>query len=224
MSGELSEYAYGKIKIRVMKLNRHGEGTAGEKHDVHELTVKTLLYGDFADAWTVGSNSKIIATETQKNTVLQRAHTTNCSYSIWRIMCQTHCHEPNPKSGIPTSADKQLLVTRGFWEAHRCALSQLVQLGEEGADHAVGGPLGENRGFFVGEYYACLNTICCLLRYCIAFTNKCIGHDLWLIVTRIIYSDMKSTMKTQRTLSKLLTNSCCKRHAPTGCKPTPLTT
>ena len=139
-------------------------------------------------------------------------------------MCQTHCHEPNPKSGIPTSADKQLLVTRGFWEAHRCALSQLVQLGEEGADHAVGGPLGENRGFFVGEYYACLNTICCLLRYCIAFTNQCIGHDLWLIVTRIIYSDMKSTtncimlhgLSTLRAL--LYTNSTMALGRPKLCR------
>jgi urate oxidase len=87
MSGELSEYAYGKIKIRVMKVNRHGEGTAGEKHDVHELTVKTLLYGDFADAWTVGSNSKIIATETQKNTVLQRAHAINCSIPYGVLFC-----------------------------------------------------------------------------------------------------------------------------------------
>ena len=80
------------------------------------------------------------------------------------LFCVKHFDEPKPTSGIPTSADKQLLVTRGVWEAHRCALSQLVQLGEEGADHTVGGPLGENRGFFVSEYYACLNTFCCLLR------------------------------------------------------------
>jgi len=75
MAGQLSEYAYGKIKIRVMKVNRERSG----KHDVHELTVKTLLYGDFADSWTTGSNAKIIATETQKNTVYQLARTTPCS-------------------------------------------------------------------------------------------------------------------------------------------------
>mmetsp|Transcript_102736 Transcript_102736/g.165508 ORF Transcript_102736/g.165508 Transcript_102736/m.165508 type:complete len:306 (+) Transcript_102736:40-957(+) len=75
MAGQLSEYAYGKIKIRVMKVNRESSG----RHDVHELTVKTLLFGDFADAWTTGSNHKIIATETQKNTVYQLARTTNCS-------------------------------------------------------------------------------------------------------------------------------------------------
>jgi hypothetical protein len=30
------------------------------------MVVKTLLFGDFADAWTKGDNSKIVATETQK--------------------------------------------------------------------------------------------------------------------------------------------------------------
>lgn len=75
MSGQLAEYAYGKIKIRVMKVNRERSG----KHDVHELTVKTLLFGDFAESWITGSNHKIIATETQKNTVYQLARTTTCS-------------------------------------------------------------------------------------------------------------------------------------------------
>jgi len=69
MSGFLSEYAYGKIDIRVMKLNRHPNGV----HEPRELTVQTLLYGDFAEAWTIGSNKKIVATETQKNTVYQLA-------------------------------------------------------------------------------------------------------------------------------------------------------
>lgn len=69
MSGYLAEHAYGKIKIRVMKVNRHASG----RHEVHEVTVQTMLWGDFAESWTTGSNKKIIATETQKNTVYQLA-------------------------------------------------------------------------------------------------------------------------------------------------------
>eukprot|EP00288_Rhodomonas_lens_P018718 CAMPEP_0177716222 /NCGR_PEP_ID=MMETSP0484_2-20121128/14402_1 /TAXON_ID=354590 /ORGANISM="Rhodomonas lens, Strain RHODO" /LENGTH=304 /DNA_ID=CAMNT_0019228253 /DNA_START=48 /DNA_END=962 /DNA_ORIENTATION=+ len=69
MSGYLAESSYGKIKIRVMKVNRPASG----RHDVHEVTVQTMLWGDFADSWTNGSNKKIVATETQKNTVYQLA-------------------------------------------------------------------------------------------------------------------------------------------------------
>jgi len=75
MAGYLAENAYGKIKIRVLKVNRHSSG----RHEVREVTVQTLLWGDFADSWTNGSNAKIIATETQKNTVYQLAKTTPLS-------------------------------------------------------------------------------------------------------------------------------------------------
>eukprot|EP00287_Rhodomonas_sp_CCMP768_P016755 CAMPEP_0202811326 /NCGR_PEP_ID=MMETSP1389-20130828/3216_1 /ASSEMBLY_ACC=CAM_ASM_000865 /TAXON_ID=302021 /ORGANISM="Rhodomonas sp., Strain CCMP768" /LENGTH=304 /DNA_ID=CAMNT_0049482423 /DNA_START=36 /DNA_END=950 /DNA_ORIENTATION=- len=69
MSGYLAEHSYGKMKIRVFKVNRHPSG----RHEVHEVTVRTILWGDFADSWTKGSNKKMVATETQKNTVYQLA-------------------------------------------------------------------------------------------------------------------------------------------------------
>ncbi|KAJ1474384.1 hypothetical protein T484DRAFT_1832490 [Baffinella frigidus] len=69
MAGHLSASAYGKIKIRVMRINRHPSGV----HDIHEMTVNTLLFGNFSEAWTTGSNKMIIATDTQKNTIYQLA-------------------------------------------------------------------------------------------------------------------------------------------------------
>ena len=42
-------------------------------HVPHEVEVQTLLWGDFADSWITGSNAKIIATETQKNTIYKLA-------------------------------------------------------------------------------------------------------------------------------------------------------
>ena len=53
---------YGKARVRVMRVAREGERNA-----VRELTVQTLLDGDFAAAYTAGDNSRVIATDTIKN-------------------------------------------------------------------------------------------------------------------------------------------------------------
>jgi urate oxidase len=42
-------------------------------HVPREVEVQTMLWGDFAESWTTGSNTKIIATETQKNTIYKLA-------------------------------------------------------------------------------------------------------------------------------------------------------
>ena len=42
-------------------------------HVPREMEVQTMLWGDFSDSWITGSNAKIIATETQKNTVYKLA-------------------------------------------------------------------------------------------------------------------------------------------------------
>eukprot|EP00283_Hemiselmis_rufescens_P006624 CAMPEP_0173433778 /NCGR_PEP_ID=MMETSP1357-20121228/11092_1 /TAXON_ID=77926 /ORGANISM="Hemiselmis rufescens, Strain PCC563" /LENGTH=305 /DNA_ID=CAMNT_0014398513 /DNA_START=33 /DNA_END=950 /DNA_ORIENTATION=+ len=86
MAGYLSASAYGKIKVRVMKLNRHPDGT----HEPREMTVNTLLWGDFAESWTTGSNAKIVATETQKNTIYQLAktHTLSSPEEFGMYVCE----------------------------------------------------------------------------------------------------------------------------------------
>jgi urate oxidase len=61
---ELVDNQYGKHRVRLMKVTRHTHG-----NDVYEWTVAILLRGDFASAHTVGDNSKILATDTMKNTV-----------------------------------------------------------------------------------------------------------------------------------------------------------
>lgn len=52
---------YGKGRVRVMRVNR------GDRHEVRELTIQTLLDGDFAAAYTAGDNRAVIATDTIKN-------------------------------------------------------------------------------------------------------------------------------------------------------------
>jgi urate oxidase len=61
---ELAENRYGKSRVRLMKVTRHEHG-----HDLREWTVQVLLKGDFASAHLEGDNSKILPTDTMKNTV-----------------------------------------------------------------------------------------------------------------------------------------------------------
>jgi urate oxidase len=61
---ELAENRYGKSRVRLMKVTRHTHG-----HDLREWTVQVLLKGEFDGAHLDGDNSKILPTDTMKNTV-----------------------------------------------------------------------------------------------------------------------------------------------------------
>jgi urate oxidase len=71
MSALLSESSYGKSQVRLTKVTRH----AGV-HDLKELCVAIQLEGDFAASYTHGDNSRIVPTDTMKNTIyaLARNH------------------------------------------------------------------------------------------------------------------------------------------------------
>ncbi|MBX7245291.1 MAG: urate oxidase [Candidatus Sumerlaeaceae bacterium] len=62
---------FGKSRIRLMKVVRRGEN-----HDLIELDVSTDIEGDFQEAYVVGDNRNILATDTQKNIIyaLAREH------------------------------------------------------------------------------------------------------------------------------------------------------
>ena len=57
----LIQNTYGKGRVRVMRVHR------GDRHEVRELTVQTMLDGDFAAAYTEGDNRTVVATDTIKN-------------------------------------------------------------------------------------------------------------------------------------------------------------
>src|SRR5258708_24036624 len=65
---ELAENCYGKSRVRLMKVTRHDHG-----HELREWTVQVLLKGDFDSAHLHGDNSKILPTDTMKNTVYSLA-------------------------------------------------------------------------------------------------------------------------------------------------------
>ncbi len=71
---ELAENRYGKSRVRLMKVTRHDHG-----QDLREWTVQVLLKGDFDTAHLLGDNSKILPTDTMKNTVYSIARTSKAA-------------------------------------------------------------------------------------------------------------------------------------------------
>ena len=64
MTLTLKKNAYGKNAINLSKIIRHPT-----YHEFRQISVNVSLEGDFDTAHTVGDNSKILPTDTQKNTV-----------------------------------------------------------------------------------------------------------------------------------------------------------
>jgi urate oxidase len=71
----LAENSYGKSRVRLAKVKRHPG-----HHDFREWTIEILLEGDFESCFVAGDNSKILPTDTMKNTVysLARTSSTDC--------------------------------------------------------------------------------------------------------------------------------------------------
>lgn len=60
----LGENSYGKNAVQLSKIIRHPD-----HHEFRQITVNVSLKGDFETAHTLGDNTKILPTDTQKNTV-----------------------------------------------------------------------------------------------------------------------------------------------------------
>jgi urate oxidase len=68
----LAENSYGKSRVRIAKLKRHAD-----HHDFCEWTIDILLRGDFESCFVAGDNSKILPTDTMKNTIYSLARTSS---------------------------------------------------------------------------------------------------------------------------------------------------
>jgi len=60
----LGQNRYGKSHVRLSRITRHGD-----THEFNEWSVQVLLEGDFETAFAEADNSKILPTDTMKNTV-----------------------------------------------------------------------------------------------------------------------------------------------------------
>jgi urate oxidase len=72
----LIQNTYGKGRVRVMRVHRDSDRNA-----VRELSIQTMLDGDFAAAYTAGDNRTVVATDTIKNIayIVARENMTACS-------------------------------------------------------------------------------------------------------------------------------------------------
>ena len=64
MGIKLGANQYGKAETRVVVVRRHPD-----RHEIKDLNVSVALSGDMDDAHLSGDNSKVLPTDTQKNTV-----------------------------------------------------------------------------------------------------------------------------------------------------------
>jgi urate oxidase len=60
----LGENRYGKSRVRLSRITRRGD-----RHDFNEWSARVLLHGDFDTSFTEADNSKLLPTDTMKNTV-----------------------------------------------------------------------------------------------------------------------------------------------------------
>src|ERR1700675_1302423 len=68
----LAENSYGKSRVRLAKVKRHRD-----PHDFREWTFEILLEGEFESFFVAGDNTRILPTDTMKNTVYSLARTSS---------------------------------------------------------------------------------------------------------------------------------------------------
>lgn len=60
----LSQTSYGKSRIRLVRVTRHGD-----RHELRDFTVAIAFEGSFDTSYTDGDNADVLPTDTMKNTV-----------------------------------------------------------------------------------------------------------------------------------------------------------
>ena len=156
----LAENSYGKSRVRLAKVKRHPD-----RHDFREWTIEILLEGDFASCFVDGDNSKILPTDTMKNTVYSLARTSsaecieefgkellaffldhNPQISAARVTISAkaweHLHaggRPHPTAFVEASSECQtaeVAATRNEAPAIRSGFENLVILKTAGSEFA----------------------------------------------------------------------------------------
>jgi len=108
MNIKLGKNAYGKNAVNLSKIIRHKD-----YHEFRQISVNVSLQGDFETAHTLGDNSKILATDTQKNTVyiLAKQHFTG-SIETFGIYLVDFFIANNPQVSVATVDIEEHLYTQ----------------------------------------------------------------------------------------------------------------
>jgi len=92
MTITLGENRYGKSRVRLMKVRR-----SETRHEVIEWNVEVWLTGDFESCFEDGDNSRILPTDTMKNTVYSLARASAAtSMEAFGVELVSHFIESNP--------------------------------------------------------------------------------------------------------------------------------
>src|SRR4030081_191010 len=93
MITRLDKNAYGKNAINLSKIIRHPD-----RHEIRHISVNISLQGDFETAHTLGDNTKVLPTDTMKNTVyaLAKDHFT-ASIEAFGLSLAGHFLSHNPQ-------------------------------------------------------------------------------------------------------------------------------
>src|SRR5580698_1031107 len=83
----LGENRYGKSRVRLSRITRVNDPARGDRHEFNEWTVHVMLCGDFETSYTEADNSKVLPTDTMKNTVYYVARGSKAS-TIEAFACE----------------------------------------------------------------------------------------------------------------------------------------
>jgi urate oxidase len=101
---QLAENRYGKSRVRLVRVNRQAA-----VHEFEEWSVEVLLRGDFLRCFAEGDNSKILPTDTMKNTVysLARKSAATCIEEFSEELIEyLLTHNPQVSAGEVTIEEK----------------------------------------------------------------------------------------------------------------------
>jgi urate oxidase len=107
----LGHNCYGKSRVRLSRITRHDD-----RHEFNEWTVEVLLEGDFATSFTRADNSRLLPTDTMKNTVYSRARVSGAAtieqfaMELGDYLLQEHAHVSGVKIEIEEKAWERMAV------------------------------------------------------------------------------------------------------------------
>jgi urate oxidase len=106
LNSVLAADTYGKSRVRLMKLVRRED-----RHELKEITLEILFRGDFASCYQAGDNSKVLPTDTIKNTVYVLAR----KHEIASIEEFAQCLIEHFLKGNPQVSEVRVETTEHLW-------------------------------------------------------------------------------------------------------------
>jgi urate oxidase len=89
----LSQTSYGKSRIRLVRVTRHGD-----RHELRDFTVAIAFEGSYDTSYSAGDNADVLPTDTMKNTVYALAARDGVSEpEAFGLALGKHFIDRNPK-------------------------------------------------------------------------------------------------------------------------------